>query len=824
MDSTARPPADPHPPIGRPEVVSAIDEALTSGAAGRGSLLLLVGEEGVGKSTFLDLAVRRGAERGFRTALARALPHEFPQPFAMVQELLGEFREGERGGTDEDPGSFSLLLAPLERGPRPAEDSADGAGPGRGPDPPRLLSALSELPRRSGRNRFLVLDRVIEDLTRLAARQPILLAIDDLQFADDSSVEFVEQIAHRVEGKPIVLVATLFPPPHTPVRLQRCLASLQPLPIARWQPIRPLSSAEVGDYVSALRGGGPVSPDEVLAWHRRTGGNPLVVEQFLRGPPLAGAPAGQGPPEELPLIDVDRARIARLPEPALRALCYAAVVGKRFDLEVLGRALGRETEDVSAAVDALVAAGLVREGRPGTFEFVRESLRREQYAGLTESRRRILHRNIAEALEERRSAPPAVFELARHSYLARDWARAVDYSRRAADLSTAAFAYPEARLHLERALESARNLASRDPLEEWRIEVELGRVLDAMGELRPAVDVLSAAVDSARADDRIAPELAIATLWLATAHGHLWEHERARALAQESLAQFDRLGNDAGRAAAHRVIGLSDWDTGHFAEGELHHRQAAEIAARLGDTHLEAHALIDLANLLIFRGPPVAEQALALYDRAEALLRPTHDASSLARVAMNRAVLLNSLGRRAEALRSIDEAERHAEASRSLLWRVYTALNEATFRAEAGESVRVRQLVERARELNHRLRDRLSDEQIAVVEGIVLENESDPARARDRYLEALRLAEELDMVPDVLEVRLRLARLAWSQRDLEEARSQLQRALDDGIDTVRADLRGPTEQLLTSLAAAGVSVRRGAPGAAGTSPGRTAAG
>lgn len=795
------------PLVGRPEVRAVVTEALAGATAGRGSLLVVVGDEGVGKSTILSHAVERARSEGFRIATTRAAPTEFPRPFAVTQSMLQAFREPVPDANEppsESAQVLSLLLAPLERRDESGSPLAAPANEGVGAEETRrLLTALAELPRRNDQSRFLLIDRLIENLSALAERQPLFLGIDDFPFIDSSSLEFVTELQRHIEEHRVVLALLAGTPIDARSRAKRFLEAVRHLPTTRWVEARALTPTETGELLSWFRAGAPSSPDEALRWHQRTKGNPLALEQLLRGTPLHAIP--QPTPDEggRPLDEVDRAKVQSLSEEAQRVLCYAAVLGNSFDFETLTHAVGQEPDRISGALEQVVHDGLIRETRPGMFEFVRESFRQEAYAGLTESRRRILHRKVAEALEETSTdATREVFELARHFYLARDWARALEYCRRAADISAAAYAFPEAKLHLERALECTRNLPSIDPVIEFRVDTDLGRILFEIGELRPAIEVLSAAAERARGDARLEPELPVAILWAASAHSQLWEHGRARELAETALALFERTSNKTGTAIAHRVLGSADWDTGDFERAEHHHREAARLAHEAGNQRVEAHAYIDLANVLIYSGPARAEEALELYDRAAGLFQSASDHASLARVRMNRSILLHGMDRREEALREVAEAEAHAEASGSLLWRTYSLLNEAVFRAEAGETKRVRLLIAKARELNARLRDRLSDEQITMIDGMVLENEDDLARARDRYLEALRLVEELEMIPDVLEVRYRIARLAARSGDWEEARRQIQLALDANIQTIRADLFPKLEALRARLPAA----------------------
>ncbi|HLY77686.1 MAG TPA: AAA family ATPase, partial [Thermoplasmata archaeon] len=599
--------------MGRSEVRTAIAEALAGAKAGRGSVLVVSGEEGVGKSTILAHASEEAQAEGFRVGVTRAAPTEFPRPFAAVQEMLQGFRDSRGPGDDpatDSPGVLSLLLAPLER--RGVTERPSGGEPepivAEGQETRRLLSALAELPRRNDQSRFLVIDRLIEDLSLVAERQPLFLGLDDFLFIDDSSLEFVTELQRHIAEHHIVLAVLAGPSATSRTRPRKFLESIRHLPSTRWVEARPLTPAETGELLSWFRAGAPSSPDDALRWHRQTRGNPLAIEQLLRGTPLAALATAASDGVGRPLDVLDRTRALTLSEEAQRVLCYAAVIGNEFGFETLTRALGQEPDRISAALEQAIHDGLVREARPGTFEFVRESFRQESYAGLTESRRRILHRKVAEALEETSSADSrAVFELARHFYLARDWTRALEYCRRAADISAGAFAFPEAKLHLERALECARNLPSLDPIVEFRVDTDLGRILVEIGELRPAIDVLTAAVARARGDGRLEPELPVAMLWAASAHAQLWEHEKARELATSALELFERASNTTGMAIAHRVLGSADWDTGNFDRAEHHHREAARLARAAGNSRVEAHAFIDLGNVLIFAGPSRAE-------------------------------------------------------------------------------------------------------------------------------------------------------------------------------------------------------------------------
>jgi predicted ATPase len=788
--------------VGQRETRREIERLLDDAEQGHGAFLVLSGEDGIGKSALIRFAAELAEARGFRVALSRAQPADFPRPFAAVQAILEPLR-AELPAPPKEAGAptpFSLLMAPIDAGRALAETSEAPAREELTPEAEnrRLLEALADVPRRLDQRQFLLLDRLAENLAELSRDRPIFLALDDLPFVDEASLEFFGQLRRRLARCRVAFVASTWPLSRVPEPVRRFLENREVGVTTRWHDLRGLEPDEIQEYLAAAHPGSSPSGEEAARLFQQTRGNPSLLEQLARG--YRPGPSAWGESGPWRLEDAHRSRYQSLPEPVQKLLCYAAVIGKEFSFSMLTEALNQESERVSSALDGLVVQGLIRETRPEVFEFAREPLRQEIYAGLTESRRRILHHKVAEAIENSGwTAGNAVFELERHFYLARDWARALEYAKRAAQLASSAYAYRDARLHLERAIECARHLPARDEVAEFQLETELGRTYVATGEPRAAIKVLQTLVERARTSTHLQSELPIAALWLAQAHSTLWEHPKARELALTALRLFQSQGDRTGIATAHRIIGAADWDAGRYPTAEQHQREAACVAAEAGDHHLEAHALIDLANVLLYSGPSRAEEALQLYDRAAALFREARDPASLARVHMNRSILLHNMGRKEESLAEIGTAIHFAEESGSLLYRVYTYLNEAAFRAEDGDAERVRPLVERARELNERLQDRLTDQQIAMIMGMLQEQEGALLEAHRSYRDALRVAQALDMVPDVVEMHYRIARLALKRGNPEEARAQLAEAERLHVNEVRADLVPKIDEIRRAL-------------------------
>ncbi|MGI0132211.1 MAG: ATP-binding protein [Thermoplasmata archaeon] len=785
----------PVPLFGRDDVLDEILRALDAARDGGGRALFLVGQGGVGKTTVLRAAARAARSKGFRVLSSRALPVDLPEPFYLIKALVreSEREQAERRATSlEPPTALPLFVAPYD-------DEVPSTPPPTGSVPEtseaaqealRLIGRLSNPTERVDSSRSSLFGRLSDFFLRLTAHAPIVLAIDDLHFASDSSLEFLREFLPLIESSRIVIVATVSPASEAPERTSPALEALRGLPNAAAIPIRAMSEVELGQFVRWLLHGRDPGRETLMRWFTQTEGNPRFVEHLVRGTTgLGGAAAPLGEGVELDFAEVLRARIRGLGEPEMRVLVYGAVLGHEFDFASLTRACGQEEERLSESLDRLVHQGILREQGGEVYEFVSESARSDIYAQLTDTRRRILHRKAAQAIEARGTlSSTAVYELARQFYLARDDVKALEYNRRAADLSAEAFAFDTAVVFLERAVESSRRLPDRDLATELRLLIELGRYLDELGELRRSEEIFLDAVARARFETARATELALALLGLAQTRSDLSEYASARSLASEAFRILERQGNQRGLLAAHRVLGVAAWRMGDLSVAERHQRAELEIAEREGTPSDRGHAMIDLANTFILGGPARVPEALALYERAAAVFASGEDHSAHARVLMNRALLHHNAGRMPAAVADMQEALRAAERSHSRIWIGYCSLNMAQLRAEEHDPTAARRELTRATSLLEPLGDQLAHQQSVMIGGMIAEEEKDYGAGETAFAEALRLAQQLSLGAEIAEMCFRLARLAFLRGDREGARRFLGDADRAGFTRLRGDL------------------------------------
>ncbi|MEU8796841.1 BTAD domain-containing putative transcriptional regulator [Spirillospora sp. NPDC048819] len=477
--------------VGRVEELARLDDAAADAAKGRGGVVLVGGDAGMGKTALAERFARGLAERGWTCAWGRA-PETGGAPAAWPwAELL-------RGLAAAAPPAAELAgrLGPL------LDDAVTGPG---GAD--------------VSTGRFRLHLAVGDYLTGVADTAPLLLVLDDLHWADEETLALLIRLAGRLRDGPVLLVAT-FRQTEVPERLAAALAAL-----ARYEPARielgGLSAAEVATLVRGTCATG-VGDAELSAIAERTGGNPFFTRETARlldaeGLPAATrrVPAGVG--------DVLRRRIARLPGPVQTVLRDAAVIGRDAGLDVLTDLAGDE-DTVIDAVEAGLGSGLVTEPAPGRMRFAHALVRDTLYDGISRARRTRLHGRVAAALE--RHTPDEVAAIAHHYFESgADPAKAVRYARLAAEAAEARFAHRLAADLWVRAAETLRAAGPAGTRERLETEVAAIRASGLAGDVVKARARRLRAIAEARTfgDVRLLARVIVSfdvpTLWTSREYG-----------------------------------------------------------------------------------------------------------------------------------------------------------------------------------------------------------------------------------------------------------------------------------------------------------------
>jgi len=634
--------------VGRDDLLELADRRIGEVTAVGGRFLLLSGEAGVGKTRLLGAMERRAEAAGFRTVRGGAYPSDLQVPAAILIDVA---RALQRQPAVADIGA--RLGRRLED-----DDPRDGVEESR--DPQR-------------RRRLLVLD-VAEILADLATDGPTVLALEDLHWSDDLTLEILEALARRVPDQHLLVIGTYRIDelvPRAPMRAwrSRLLGRRQ----AEEVRLARLSVADTASMTTLLAGSGlPTASDVAGAIHDRTDGIPLHVEELMAV--LAGSPSLAA--EEVRKADVPEtvedavlARLALRSDAATAVARAGAVIGRSFDLDLLASVADLAPGDLSVPLAELADHFILLPAHaPGRYGFRHGLICDAIYAHIPEPERRRLHSRTAEAASARTDVGADAF-LALHFERAGRRDEAFRAAIAAADAASALSSHTEARELYACALRTAPadlETATR------------ARILEAFGSSAAATDdneAASEAFEGAREAYRQAgqPLAATAVVGPLVAARHLLgdgleaRADRLRGALQEITAPPSLHGPSADPAADQvRARLLAALSAAYMLDRRLDEGMSYGIEARrqaesVGDRATEHDAAATIGSCYVFAGR--MDEGWALLEAAIAGARADHleaQAARAYRMLGTSASVLVDYGRAERWLRKgVDEAERH---------------------------------------------------------------------------------------------------------------------------------------------------------------------
>jgi eukaryotic-like serine/threonine-protein kinase len=760
--------------VGRERELEDLKEGLEEALGGRGRLLLLVGEPGIGKTrTAEELATYAGV-RGAKVHWGRSHEGEgAPAYWPWAQAIRSYVR-------DADPVALAWELG------QGAGDIVQLA--------PEVRERLGEVPEPPELDpdeaRFRLFDSVATFLTNASRSRPLVLILDDLHWADEPSLLLLKFVARQASESGLLVVGTYRDVElgrHHP--LARTLAELAEIQGSRRVSLRGLDTEAVARYIEMSAGVEP-PPGLSAAVHEQTEGNPFFVSEVVRLMVSEGSlegPAAGGWEVAIPqgVREVVGRRLDRLSEDANEVLTMAAAVGREFELDLLERLDSVQRADLVAAIDQAVEGQVVSEaGRSGgRYAFSHALVRETLYAELTGPRRVEIHRRIGEALEQLHGADPEppVAELAHHFIEAApggESTKAIEYAERAARRAAAQLAHEDAASHYERALEVLDLSPEPDHARRLALLLELGVAQRRAGRFVASRETLEEAAGMARelgdADSLARAALGVSALSEA---GRL--DEAIVALLEESLGAIDE-GDSALRVELLGGLGQELYWRDPQGESALLSREAIAIARRLGDPQTLASALAR-QTFILSATPEAARERLANSDELIELAERAGDRELAVRGHAYRLVALLDLGDVEGADREIDAYARLAEDLRQPqhLWHV--PLIRGMRATMSGRFDEAELLAEEARRGGERAEEPLSAQFYALQLSVL-------RRHRGRVEEVIPSVRAVaERYPAIRAWRLALVSLLAEAGQLEEARAEFERLAAHGFDDIPLD-------------------------------------
>ncbi|MDQ7906063.1 BTAD domain-containing putative transcriptional regulator [Phytohabitans sp. ZYX-F-186] len=546
LDQTGVPPAAGL--VGRIEELGVLRQAVTPALAGGTGLVLVEGEPGVGKTRLLEEIAAEADRRGAFVVWGRCLEGDgTPSMWPWVQ-VVGALLDDLPAVARDSwlTGELSRLVEPLSGVPvRPT------------------------LPDRGAQ--FRMFERVVDIVGQTSARRPLVLVIDDLQWADVASLHLAGHVAARLPAGTAIVGALRDRAPTPGSELSRMLAAASRVPGHRRIQLGPLSQAEVATLVRHEIGE-VLASGTVHSIHARTAGNPFFVRELARllahsGVLSEDAARRAGVPSTV--RDVVRDRMADLDDRSQGLLQVAAIIGRDVDLGLLARAAGLDGDAILDRLEPLQALGLLGPvpGDPYSVRFAHDLVRESVAESTSRSQATRLHLRVANALESDPSDGESVAEsLAHHLWAAgplADPARTTQALVRAARRAANMAAFEAANRQLESAVHLARS-AGLAALELSALSL-LAIVIRRHAQYRgSSFDVLERAEHLARRLGRDAQAADfLYTRWIAAAHAAKAERDQ---LAHRLRAQGDESADPVVRAYGRQAWGLYQWEAGNIGE------------------------------------------------------------------------------------------------------------------------------------------------------------------------------------------------------------------------------------------------------------------
>jgi DNA-binding CsgD family transcriptional regulator len=587
--------------VGRGRELGRLGHALAAAQAGRGTTALVGGEAGIGKTRLASELAGRARGAGFEVLLGRSI------------DLVGT----------------ELPYQPFVEALRP-------------------LGALRRVDGRAAGSQLRVFEQTLALLTDRAAVAPVLLVLEDLHWADTSTLDLVVFLAHNLHDRRVLLLATYrADEPSSAERMRRLAGGVRRSGSALVLELGPLDREELAALLATHAGAPlPVALTDAIA--ARSEGNPFFAEELL-----AAGDRGR----ELPrgLRDLLLQRVARL-DPATQGLLrLVAAAGRDVGYPLLRAVAARPEPDLRQSLRQAVEHGVLdAEQATGSLRFRHALLAEAVYTTILPGEREELHARLAEELARGATAPAA--ELAPHWAAAGRGAEALAASVEAARQAEAVFGLAEARSHLERALglwpavpdaaelvrldlaalclwtaelaaqagaapravelvRRAIELAGQsDPRRAGLLHERLGRYLHWSGRADIAIDAFARAVELVPPQPP-SPERAQALASLANGLALAWRYDESLAICEQALALARAVRGHREELHALTTLGVDLAYVGRGDEGLAALRLARQLAVQREDPEGLEQAYIALTDVLMMLGRPresarVAEAAL----------------------------------------------------------------------------------------------------------------------------------------------------------------------------------------------------------------------
>ncbi len=764
------------------ELKEHIKEALN----GNGRFLLLKGEAGIGKTRIAYEFSKQCKNNDFKFLWGRCLYHESTDPYIPFIEALGDFikRDDEKTSRPEDTGYVGLGASAAASSS--TEKPVSLVGLGSSPDEPEGISISDE--------REVMFTKIMDLIKRLSDEQPLLLFFDDLQWIDESSSQLLHFLVRNIIDQRVIIMGAYRPEElktHGERKpLEILLERTQDEGIVEIMEIDRLGFQPVTEMIRNKLQVSDLPESFLLTIYKETEGNPYYLVEILDSMVEEGVIdpySYQWNPEQdlrdisIPssIKDITSRRIERLDDTEKKVLMYAAVIGTEFNFEVLEKAIDMEVLQLLDTCEELENHRMISEKEDGDEEIYRFNhlqLRNTIYENMGKTRKRILNKQIGEAIEDYYDElEDHYYSLSRFFYEGKSYDKAYQYSMKAAEKALNTFAIETAIRYYNTALESLEKSKDIDDKDEKKksILTQIGKLAYEISATKEAQDALHSLLDlSEELGDQ--KKKADAHRWIAHTQKDSGEFDVAQDNFKKALEIQKEIGDDKGAADSTRGLGYIFWREGRFEKAiELYH-DVIEKAKDLDEKHTLALTYIDIGNIYAQRGQNT--KAIEYYERSISPLKEQNGYKNLSRAYNNMGDQYMKMGEWDNAIehfqKTIETANKIGD-KRYIGWGYF---NGGEALARNGNLEKAAEYVDRAEKVMKPVREIIGLSSIYRVRSII-------NRMKGNYQEALSALdtswdylEDLDVPFAKAENKYELGRIYMEMDEIDKARKNFEHA------------------------------------------------
>ena len=737
--------------VNRTLELAKLHTALKMVSSGKGRVILIEGEAGIGKTALVDRFLRDVSDARIRRSECM---YGESEPYAPIKRLM------EHEVSEDIKKDIPLL--------------------GLMPMPGSVKREMSDL----GDERERMFEAFIKFIKKSGKKSTSIYVLDNTQWIDDASARLLIRVLPRLEASRILFII-LYRPEDVPKgsSVEELISEAKVLEMSTTIKLSRLSHTDVAEMVKASLNRTDIPKSFINTIYRETEGNPLFVHELLNSLIQEGIldptsylsiePARIRVPPTIK--EVLLRRIAKLSPDARKVLNYAAVIGIRFDFETLQNLTGMDEEKLLDALDELLGAGIIEEDDTTDEEvyvFTYIQIKEIVEGTLSKSRRRVIHKKIGEFMEKHNYDPYSITE---HFLKGGVYDKAYRYAIQAAEKSIETLGFESAVHYYEIAEEAFEKMAGeKDEKELLEILMRLGNLHRTLGKWEDAQRTYLKALKLA---EKLNDEEAMIEI-----NFGMGEIERNRGKWDKADMFFEAAKNIAKRindlhriGEAERALGHVHWRKGEYVDAVTHFTTAINYAKETNDSAMAGKIFIEMGNVYSDMGN--IEKAIEYYHKSIPRLKKIRDYREIGRALNNLGDSYMQLGNWDKAIEYFARAEDAASKMGDLNMIGWAMFNAAEAYARKGELEKAKKYCDEAYEMLERMGDKVAIAAIHRVYGIIAEGEKDWDAAIKHLKKSIKMLKELD-IPHLLALSIfELGKVYAAKGDRESAKKHYEEAI-----------------------------------------------